>query len=76
MPSKSIYGQEHQITYEVIVSDNGSADGSVEFFRANYPRVRIMETKANLGFARANNVGIRAATGEYVLILNLDTIAA
>lgn len=71
---KSIYGQQHQTAFEVIVSDNGSADGSVEFIRANYPRVRILENKANLGFARANNVGIRAATGEYVLILNPDTI--
>jgi len=71
---KSIFSQEHQLTYEVIVSDNGSADGSVEFIRANYPRVRILENNANLGFARANNVGIRAAVGEYVLILNPDTI--
>ncbi len=60
---KSIYGQPHQITHEVIVSDNGSVDGSVEFVRANFPDVRLLENNANLGFAKANNVGIRASSG-------------
>ena len=71
---KSIYGQPHQITHEVIVSDNGSVDGSVEFVRANFPDVRLLENNANLGFAKANNVGIRASSGHYLLILNPDTI--
>ena len=70
----SIFGQTHHLEFEVIVSDNGSIDGSIDFIRANYPHVRLLENNANLGFARANNVGIRASTGEYVLILNPDTI--
>ena len=71
---ESIYAQNHKIQFEVLVSDNGSADGSVQLVRAQYPKVRLLENGANLGFAKANNVGIRAATGEYVLILNPDTI--
>jgi len=71
---RSIFVGTHKIEYEVIVSDNGSTDGSVEKIRAQFPDVRIVENQANLGFAKANNVGIREARGEYVLILNPDTI--
>lgn len=70
----SIFGQEHETQFEVLVSDNGSADGSVGYIREAHPAVRLLENKANLGFARANNVGIRSALGEYVLILNPDTV--
>src|SRR6202167_736594 len=71
---RSIFETTHGVEYEVIVSDNGSTDGSVEKIRAQFPSVRILENRANLGFAKANNVGIREAGGEYVLILNPDTI--
>jgi GT2 family glycosyltransferase len=71
---ESIYRTTHTITFEVIVSDNGSTDGSVEFIRSHYPHVRVIENGANLRFAKANNIGIRASQGEYVLILNPDTI--
>jgi GT2 family glycosyltransferase len=71
---KSIFDETSAIDFEVIVSDNGSTDGSVEFIRERFPKVRIIENRANLGFAKGNNVGIRAALGEYVLILNPDTI--
>jgi GT2 family glycosyltransferase len=70
----SIYEHTHKIEYEVIVSDNGSTDGSVQRIREQFPRVRIVENCANLGFAKGNNAGIREAAGEYVLILNPDTI--
>jgi len=56
------------------VSDNGSSDGSAEFIRTNFPDVRVLENGGNLRFAKGNNVGIRAGNGEYVLILNPDTI--
>src|SRR6266404_314745 len=69
---KSIFATTHQTDFEVIVSDNGSADGSVTLIRENYPLVRIVENGANLGFAKGNNVGIQASQGEYVL--NPDTI--
>lgn len=71
---KSIYAETHSTDFEVIVSDNGSTDGSIEFVHKNYPSVQVLENGANLGFAKGNNVGIRGSRGEYVLILNPDTI--
>jgi GT2 family glycosyltransferase len=71
---RSIYQGTHSTVFEVLVSDNGSTDGSVEFIRQNYPDVRVLENRANLGFAKGNNVGIRASSADYVLILNPDTI--
>jgi GT2 family glycosyltransferase len=71
---RSIFKTTHRITYEVIVSDNGSTDGSLEKIRAQFPTVQVVENRANLGFAKGNNAGIREAKGEYVLILNPDTI--
>jgi GT2 family glycosyltransferase len=71
---RSIYANTYSLDFEVIVSDNGSTDGSVEFIRKTYPSVRIVENRANLGFAKGNNAGIHASCGEYVLILNPDTI--
>lgn len=62
---------------EVIVVDNGSADGSVAAIRAAFPAIRVIETGANLGYAEGNNVGMRAALesgAEFVLLLNNDTI--
>jgi GT2 family glycosyltransferase len=70
----SIYRETTAIPFEVILSDNGSIDGSVDCVREYFPDVRIVENGANIGFARANNAGIRVARGEYVLILNPDTI--
>jgi GT2 family glycosyltransferase len=71
---RSIIAGTHSTEFEVIVSDNGSTDGSVEFIRHNFPKVRVIENAANLRFAKGNNVGIHASNGEYVLILNPDTI--
>jgi GT2 family glycosyltransferase len=71
---RSIYVETRDIEFEVIISDNGSSDGSLAFVRQEYPQVRVVENRANLGFARGNNAGIAAATGEYILILNPDTI--
>jgi GT2 family glycosyltransferase len=63
--------------FEVIVVDNGSHDNSVAAIRECFPRVVVLETGANLGYAEGNNVGIRAAMdrgAEFVLLLNNDTI--
>ena len=71
---RSIFAGTHSTEFEVIVSDNGSTDGSAEFIRETFPQVRVIENGANLRFALGNNVGIQASAGEYVLILNPDTI--
>ena len=71
---RSIFDGTHRTAFEVIVSDNGSTDGSVELIRKEFPQVRVLENGANLRFAKGNNVGIHASQGEYVLILNPDTI--
>ena len=59
---------------EVFVVDNHSDDDSVETVRGQYPWVRLIENQENMGFSRANNIAIREARGEYVLLLNPDTI--
>jgi GT2 family glycosyltransferase len=71
---RSIYDGTQMTKFEVLVTDNGSTDSSVQYIRENYPAVRVIENGANLGFAKGNNCGIRQTTGEYVLILNPDTI--
>ena len=59
---------------EVFVVDNNSTDGSVEYLRPKFPEVVFIENKDNPGFAKANNQAIRQCTGEYVLLLNPDTV--
>lgn len=61
---------------EVIFVDNASVDDSVKFVKKNFPKVKIIKTKKNLGFAGGNNVGYRYAKGDYVLFLNNDTKTA
>ncbi|MDQ7857889.1 MAG: glycosyltransferase [Armatimonadota bacterium] len=63
--------------YEVVAVDNGSSDGTVEFLRAaaaRDPRLRVLVNTCNEGYACANNQGIAAATGDYVILLNNDTL--
>ncbi|MDO8659799.1 MAG: glycosyltransferase family 2 protein [Candidatus Parcubacteria bacterium] len=66
-----------QLTYsqiEIIVVDNNSSDGSQEFVKKNYKKVILIGNKENYGFAKGNNIGFKASTGDYILILNNDTI--
>jgi len=58
---------------EVIVVDNASEDGSPELVEEQFPSVRLIRNSSNLGFAAGNNVGIRLALGDYILLLNQDT---
>lgn len=71
---KSIYEQTKDISFEVIVSDNGSKDGSIEMLKADFPQVILIENNANLGFGAANNRGLAIAKGKYIFYLNSDTI--
>lgn len=71
--------EEMNTPAEIIVVDNHSADGSVDYLEQRYPlmlypMVRFVRSAHNLGFARANNIAIRQSRGEYVLLLNPDTI--
>lgn len=59
----------------VVVVDNGSQDGTPAMLRAAWPQVALIEAGGNLGFARANNAGIRATRSELVLLLNPDTVS-
>lgn len=62
------------ISGEIIIIDNGSTDGSDSFFPNRFPNVKYIYNKENKGFAAANNQGISVATGEYLLLLNPDTL--
>ena len=60
--------------WEILVVDNCSSDESVPMLRAEFPQVRLIENQQNRGFGRANNQAFAACTGEYVLLLNPDTV--
>ncbi len=67
--------QRHvSVPHEIVLVDNGSSDGTLEFVRENYPSVRVIGTGQNLGFAAGNNRAAREARGQYFLLLNCDTI--
>ena len=59
---------------EIFVVDNNSSDGSVEMLKEKFPAIKLIENHENVGFAKANNQAIREASGEYILLLNPDTL--
>jgi hypothetical protein len=61
-------------SFDVVVVDNGSTDGSQQMLAEKYPQVRIIQNEGNLGLGKASNQGIEATQGRYVLLLNNDTI--
>ncbi|NOT27035.1 MAG: glycosyltransferase family 2 protein [Acidobacteria bacterium] len=71
---RSLTAYPPRIEHEVLVVDNASQDGTVELVRGNWPAVRVLEPGANIGFAAANNAGIRQSSGELLLLLNPDTV--
>ncbi len=70
----SVYKAIKNIQTEVWVVDNNSVDGSVQMVEETFPEVKLISNKENLGFSKANNQAIRKSTGEYILLLNPDTI--
>jgi GT2 family glycosyltransferase len=71
---KSVYEQTQGISFEVIVIDNASLDGSADIVRKQFPQVILIENDENRGFAPGVNQGMAVAKGRYVLVLNSDTI--
>jgi len=69
----SIYQKTRGIEFEVIVVDNGSSDNSVKMIRKEFPQVKLIENRENLGFARANNQAIEQSRARYFLLFNPDT---
>ena len=70
----SVYTALEGIDGEVWVVDNNSVDGSLAMLKRKFPQVKLIANKENVGFARANNQAIRQSEGEYVLLLNPDTL--
>jgi GT2 family glycosyltransferase len=71
---RSIYEHTEGISFEVIVVDNDSQDGAGPIILQQFPSVKWVETGYNAGFSRANNAGMRVASGRYMLLLNSDTL--
>jgi len=70
----SLIGPPFRHTYDVVIVDNGSTDGTQDWLKATYPAVALVDNGANVGLSRACNQGIAASTGRYVLLLNDDTL--
>lgn len=66
--------EETSVPHEVIVVDNASHDGTIEAVRSSFPKTRLIANEDNRGFAAANNQGAEIATGEFLLLLNPDTV--
>lgn len=71
---ESIYKLSSGISFEIIVVDNFSQDGSVQLIQSKYPEVVVLPLSENIGYSRGNNEGMKIAKGKYFLVLNNDTI--
>jgi GT2 family glycosyltransferase len=71
---KSIGKTATNRSHEIIVVDNASSDGSADAVASQFPEVVLVRNQENLGFAKANNIGIRASSGRYVCLINSDVI--
>jgi hypothetical protein len=71
---KSLYESGLKSTFNVVVADNGSTDGSQQMLAEKYPEVILIQNSGNVGLGKASNQGIDATNGRYVLLLNNDTI--
>lgn len=70
----SVYQALEGIDGEIIVVDNASIDGSVEMLKNKFPNIKVIANINNVGFSKANNQAIKEAKGEYILLLNPDTL--
>ena len=72
---ESLIGHTAPFPTAITIVDNASTDGTAAHVRGRYPTVQVIDAGGNLGFAKANNIGIRATQSDYVLLINPDTIA-
>lgn len=72
----SIKKASQNLSTEIIVVDNASDDGSIEMLREKFPEVKLIANDKNLGFGKANNIGLQLAKGKYILLINPDTLVA
>lgn len=71
---RSVYEQTKDVSFELIVVDNDSRDGSAQAIAEHFPMVNLIISSENLGFGRANNLAAERAKGSYLLLLNPDTV--
>ena len=71
---KSILEQTNKTNIEIIVVDNASSDGSATIIKNCFPNITILENNQNIGFGKANNIGATIARGEFLFLLNSDTV--
>ncbi len=71
---RSITKETSRISYELIVVDDASTDASAEMVRREFPGARLIVNPLNVGYVRANNIGVKEAKGKYVILLNSDTL--
>jgi len=72
----SIEKASSNLIKEIIIIDNASDDGSVEFIREKFPQIKLIANQKNLGFGKANNIGLKQASGKFILLINPDTLVA
>ena len=66
--------KQSKISFELIVVDNGSTDGSAEYLTENFPTLNLVQSEVNLGYSRAINLGVQYAKGTYIMVLNMDIV--
>jgi len=71
---RSVRQHTHAVLYEIILVDNASTECDPEKFKEEFPKIHLIKSKKNAGFAYGNNLGIEKAKGEFILLLNNDTI--
>ena len=73
---KSVEAAVSDIASEIIVVDNNSTDDSCEMVKSLFPNIKLIQNKENVGFSKGNNIGVKHAKGEFICILNPDTVVA
>jgi hypothetical protein len=70
----SLHKAISNLSYEIIVVDNASDDGSVEFIREKFPQIKLITNQTNFGFSKANNIALEVSSGKFILLINPDTL--